>query len=151
MTESEILRYALESGMLDLTTVKADMRVKKRIEILQNHPHKVWQGSNGFWYTHIGEGKERKKVKRKTRDSLDDYLVAYYDTTPTFKLKFDLWVERQRLCCRSDNTIYRYQTDYKRFIEGKDFENLKIDEITEEDISKLFKEVNVNTIGSIKS
>jgi len=140
-TNEEILKYAIDSGILNINTIKAEMKMQKRKETIAKHPHSIWQGKNGYWYTHIGEGKDRKKVKRKTKESIEDMLFEMYDDTNSFKEYFEIWMERQKTCGRSDNTIYKYKTDYARFIEGKDFENLKIDDVTEEDISKLYTEI----------
>lgn len=135
----EMLNFAIENGMLDVNTIGAKFEMDKKERILSNHPFAIWQGKNGFWYTNIKEGEVKKKVKRKTRESIEEMLIEMYDTTDTFKDYFSHWVERQSLCGRSDNTIYRYKADYKRFLEGSEFEKIKIDAISEMDIGLFLK------------
>lgn len=147
----DILNYALDNDMLDLSIIREKIQMQKKEQILSKHPHAIWQGSNGYWYTHVGKGNERKKVRKKSREVLEEYLLTVYDNTKSFKEYFGLWVERQEICNRSDNTIMKYQSDYKRFIEGKEFELLKIDEITDEDIAALLKAITADKKYTFKS
>lgn len=134
------LKFALEKGIIDIEFINSMYEMNMREEILKKHPYAIWQGANGFWYTNIIEDGKKKKLKRKDKKSLEDYLLSIYQTNNPFCDCWDRWVERQKLCGRSDNTIYKYQTDYKRFIEGTSFEKLEIDKITDEDIARLISD-----------
>lgn len=138
-TMNELLKYALENDMLDVNLISAKVEMQKREKVLSNHPNKVWEGQDGYWYTYINTDNGRKKIKKKTREQVEEIIFAYYDTTMTFKEYFEHWIERQSLCGRSDNTIYRYKADYKRFCEGSEIESLKIDVISEIEIAKFIK------------
>ena len=43
MDINELLKFALNNGMIDLSHMKEQIDMKKREEILKKHPYKVWQ------------------------------------------------------------------------------------------------------------
>ena len=135
----EILKYLSENDKINLSHVREQIEMKKREEILHKHKNEVWRGKDGYWRTYLPtlDGK-RKLVKKKKKEDLDEVVIEYWGSTVgnTFKERYDVWIERQSACGRSDNTIYRYETDYKRFFKGDPFANLDIRNITEEHISE---------------
>ena len=64
MEEFELLQYAVENGMIDMSYVQEQIEMNKRKELLEKHPHKYGreQMDTGV---HIcltgGEGKDSKK------------------------------------------------------------------------------------------
>ena len=55
--------YAIKNGIIDRTEVQKQIEMKKRSEILKNHPYSIWQGTNGKWYTYLPDKtKSRKKA-----------------------------------------------------------------------------------------
>ena len=78
-----------------------------------------------------------RMIKRKTRESVVDAVVEYYSREPdkmwTFKDAYFQWRSKWDKTV-SDNSVYKYETDYNRFFKDSDFINLPIKEITEEDI-----------------
>ena len=70
--EQQILQYAMEHGIIDLTDVSADVEKMKKQEILKKYHY--WQGSDGRFYfntvtVRVAERKKsaghRKKLFRK--------------------------------------------------------------------------------------
>ena len=59
----------------------------------------------------------------------------------SFKERFKIWAERQKLKGVSDNTLYRYKTDYARFLKGHDIENRDIRTIDEEYLELYFNKI----------
>lgn len=118
--------------MIDLSHMEEQVNMKKREEIIKKHPYNIWQDKNGFWHTYlpIGNG-QRKSVKRKNQKDLEDVVISYWKSkqSNSFKDRYDIWVDRQKKCGRSDNTIYKYRCDFKRFFED--------DKICKEDISRI--------------
>lgn len=144
LSEHEILKFAFDNGIIDIDTIQRQIEMKKRKEYLETHKSKIWQGSNGFWYTYLPkENNGRKLIKKNTRKEVEDLIVEHYgkSTTDSFKQRFEIWVERQKICMRSENTIYKYQSDYKRFFEGYPFEKKNVAKITDEDIVKHIKQL----------
>ena len=49
----ELLKYAVENGMIDLSYVQEVIEMKKRKELLEKHRFKIWEGKVGRWYTFL--------------------------------------------------------------------------------------------------
>lgn len=60
----------------------------------------------------------RKLIKKKNKEDLETVIIDYIesDKKDTFKERFFIWVERQKICGRSDNTVAKYESDYRRFL-----------------------------------
>lgn len=160
LLDEETLQYALESGIINLSYVKDKIEMNKKEKILANHQYKIWKGNDNKWRTYLPNGEGRKLVKRSTENSIKDAIIQYYESKEKeekntaqyeFKYRFEVWVERQKMCERSDNTIYKYQTDYKRFFSGKDIERMDVRKINETDIIATFKDVLTNKEISYKA
>lgn len=67
----------------------------KKQELLNKHPYKVWEGSNGKWYTYLpDEEKGRVLKKRSSKKDIEDIVVIYWDeaiNSPTIKDIFYEW------------------------------------------------------------
>lgn len=72
------LNYLIESGIIDLPNIQSIIEMKKRQELLDNHPYKIWCGSNGKWYTYLpDETKGRVLKKKSTRKDIEDVVIIY--------------------------------------------------------------------------
>ena len=146
-----MLNYAVEKGIIDLSRIQEMIEMNRRKEILKKHPYAIWQGKDGKWYTRIidEEGKRVLK-KRVSLEKIEDFLIEYYTEIERkekrkneenkkseyqFKSYFDLWVKKQISYGVSNNTVSKYESDYKRFFKDTNFETMDIREITEEDIT----------------
>lgn len=136
--DNEILRYAIDNGMLDLSSVQQAMDKKERENYLALHTYEVWQGSNGKWYTYLHEKEGRKLVKRTTEAKILDAIVSYYKSQkeePTIDNVFTYWVnqklENEEI---SQGTFDRYSNDYKRFFDNVQIASKKIASVTEDDL-----------------
>ena len=138
MSDAELLKYAIENGMIDTAYVQDMIEMQKRKEILEKHPYKIWKGKDEFWRTYIPDGDGRKLIKRKELSDLEDIVIDSLNANrcDTFKERFQVWIERQKKCGRSDNTVSKYESDYRRFFEEDKFENLLIQNISDEEISE---------------
>ena len=47
MEERELLQYALEHGMIDMSYVQEQMEMNKREAFLRKHPYEIWEGKDG--------------------------------------------------------------------------------------------------------
>ena len=80
MEEHELLKYALEHGMINVSYVQEQMEMNERRELLEKHPYKIWVGTDGEWRTYrqrkreeqaeerLRELIERRKERRKNRN-----------------------------------------------------------------------------------
>lgn len=135
------MKYAIENGMIDMTYIREQIEMNKRKELLEKHPYKIWEGKDGKWYTYLpDEKKKRKLVKRKTEEEIQDAVIGYYknaeEKPKTFDDAYWHWRSVQDNLV-SENTIVRYNTDYKRYFEDTDFLKMVITNITEE-VIKVF-------------
>jgi integrase len=143
----EFLKNLLESGILNRVTAEEHKPMKNERLYLQNHNHKVWKGTDGFWRTKVPDEDYTdglKLIKRKTKESLLNAVANHYKDHPvsvTFKTRFDVWVDRQIKCGRSANTVYKYKSDYNRFFKDTEFESGDIRYLTDEDIMEHIKNV----------
>lgn len=80
MNQSEILKYAVESGILDLNNIQKQIEMNKREELLKKHTYKIWEGSDGSWKTYIPDATKnncRRLVKVKDKKKLEDIIIDY--------------------------------------------------------------------------
>ena len=127
--------------------------MKKREEILKNHPYKIWEGYDNKWHTYVpDEAKGRVAKKNKTYDGLVDLLIHFYtdkenekkeaekrkreeekNRISTFIDVYYNWRKTHDLTL-SDNSITKYDTDFIRFFEGTDFGATPITDINSETV-----------------
>lgn len=62
------------NAIMDLESIEKLIEMRENKLYLQRHTGKIWQGKNEYWYTYVGEGKQRKLIKRKDRDGLDNAI-----------------------------------------------------------------------------
>lgn len=149
--ENDMLKYALENGMIDLSYIQEQIAMNKREQILKVYGQGIWQGNNGKWYVYLpDEEKGRVLKKRSTEEDIKNLVVDFYSVNNKtqkeqnklkdvedhyFSTLYDIWKKKQIMYGISPNTISKYNYDYKRFFQGTEFEKMDIREITEEDIS----------------
>ena len=136
-------RKAVECGIINEAYVRECIENMKRTEILKNHSYKITQGKDGKWRTYVKDSTKPngcRLIKKSTEKKLQDELVKYYSEQEnkalTFKDVYFKWREVQDELV-TDNSVYKYNTDYKRFFKDSAFEQLPIAGITE-DMLKLF-------------
>lgn len=140
--DSAILTYLENEGMIDRASVLQQIEMTKRRELLEKHEQKIWQGSNGMWYTHLYDidGK-RRLIKKKTREAVEDAICAAYEDEPTVCEMFDSWMaEKQKYNEAQASTLDRYMADFKRFFSKTSYYNRKIRNITENELEAFIKE-----------
>ena len=141
ISENAILRFAIDNGIIDCATIQQQIELKQREEYLKKHNNSIWQDKNGYWKTYINDvedgRKKRRLLKRKNKSDLEDMIVELYQAEDlnTFKNRYNKWIERQRICGRASETIYKYKADYKRFFKGYPIETMDIADINDEVLS----------------
>lgn len=146
MKLEDLLIFADENGNIDLTNIQAELDdMKKRKEILEQHPSKIYYGKDGWWHTYLGVTKNggRRLIKRKTKEELEDHIISVYETENATLLSemFESWVDRQRNCGRCGNTILKYKSDWRKYMEEYPINEMPIDKIDEEVIGKHFGKI----------
>lgn len=159
----ELLKYAIENGIIDLQCVQEQVNMNKKKAIISEHPYSITYNNNkGRWYTRFNENGKVIQRNRKTREELEDLIVAFYtnggfeetqNNIYTFSQAHDKWLDMQNEYGKSSNTIYKYEADWRRFFDGTNFSKKDLTSITPQDIevfviSKI-KELNLKRQAGI--
>lgn len=113
----------------------------KRKEILKNHAGCKWKSKDGkYWYANVpadDTDRGRRQIRRRSEKEIDDAIFEAYlsmeKPKDTFGSAWKLWRKVQDLDV-TDNTIYRYDGDWKRFFQDTEFAEMDITRIHEKDI-----------------
>ena len=167
MTQEEILKYALQNGMIDMSYMQEYIEMNKRKELLSKHPYKIWKGSDGKYHTYLpDEDKKRVPRKRNTQKEIEDLIVEFWkekQENPTVEEVFNEWNDRRvRLKKIKKATHLRYTQDFKRYykefgnrkiksLEPEEIEDFLEEQISEYDLTaKAFSELKIITRGLLK-
>lgn len=139
-----LLRTILGNDILNDKYVQEKIIFMERKKYLEKHGYKIWQGKDNKWYTRIPDEKTKYKnrlVKRTTEEDLENFIINYYKSTEEkpkleFCQRWDIWMNRQKRCGVSDNTINKYKADYRRFILDDELEHMNICKITDDDLKE---------------
>lgn len=144
LSDKELLNYALENGMIDVSTIQKTIEMNERKKYLEMHNHEVWQGKDGYFYTKVDDESKpggRRMIKKSQRKAVEDAIVEFYkgkSEEPTIESVFNEWIEQKMEYGEIQRqTKERYEVDFSRFfmeIKGK-----KIKYFTEEDLEDFVK------------
>lgn len=137
MGNDELLKYAVENGIINLSQIEEQIEMNKRKELLEKHPYKIWEGKDGKWYTYLpDERRGRILKKKKSKKTIEDDIVEYWRQqmdNPTVKDIYDEWItgkmQREEI---SKSTKDRYDRQYQECMSV--FGKRRIKSITELDI-----------------
>lgn len=121
--------------------------MKKRKLFLEQHPYSIWEGEKDKkWYTYLPDDtKTRKKAlkKRNSKEEIEDLIVEYWKQIEKenavknkkyiFLDAYNNWRSVQDQLVK-ENSVAKYETDFKRFFDGTEFISMKIEDITEDEI-----------------
>lgn len=143
LTDNDILKFAIENGMIDLSSIQNDIEMKKRNQYLEKHTYRIWQGNNGKWYTYLpDEDKGRKLIKRTSEKDIQDVIVKFYEETDdvamkekesqkmTLKNLYEDWIKYKSLKTISSAYIRRINTDWRTFYENDEISDIPIRKLT---------------------
>lgn len=140
MNECSVLMKALDSGLIDYTTIQAQIEYMERANYLDSHTS-IWQGKNGKWYTKVSdESNTRRLIKRNSREEIEEYVVGFYtkQSKPTIQKVYNEWItEKVRFgeICRG--TVDRYNNAFIQFF--GDIKDYPIEDVTEDDLEYFVK------------
>lgn len=143
--KKEILQYAVDSGIINLESIKNVVDDMTKKEILVQHKYAIVQGSDGRWSTRVPLDDGTSAVRhRKTREELEDYLVNYYkELKKSIYIKdvFWKWMNEKLDYGEIKKQSYdKYCAEFKRFFAKDSFICIKkMKNITEEDLERFIK------------
>lgn len=117
MEERELLQYALEHGMINMSYVQEQVDMNKRKELLKKHPYKIWEGNDELWHTYLPD-KEKGRVprKRKTKEEIENVVCEYWKMeldNPTISDVYNEWISGKYKRKEIEKaTVDRYQRQY---------------------------------------
>lgn len=125
------MKYIKESGIIDLALVQEQYEMKKREEILEKHPYKIWKGKNGKWYTYILNQEGKRVLKKRTnKKDIEDIIIACIkeqETNPTIEEIFYEWNDRRlELNKISSATYLRNKQLYHRYYDTFGKQKIKV-------------------------
>jgi len=167
MNESEILKYATENGMINLSYVQEKIEMEKRKELLEKHPYKIWEGRDGKWYTYLpDETKGRVLKKRTSENAIENDIVEYWKSeseNPTISEVFHEWNDRRlelRKISKATHLRNRqiFERHYSEFgcrkiktASTEEFEDFLEEQISEKELTaKAFSNLKTVTRGLLK-
>lgn len=150
----ELLKFIVDNGIINLDTIQEQMDMRRKKEIIDQHPNKIWLGKDGFWHTYINNTDgTRKSIKKKDKNDIYKLLVDKASDTSEFLFenRFKVWIIRQEACGRSDATIKKYESDYKRFLKDDPIVKRDIRDIRDDDIGRYITRLLENNEVSYKN
>lgn len=129
MTDKD-LQYALDAGIINVTSIQSIIEMTRRKELLNKHPYKIWNGTDGKWHTYLpDEKKGRIPRKKNTKEEIEDVVIEYWRTVeenPMIEELFTEWntsqVEKGFI---KYNTALRNESIFKRHFEELKFKRIK--------------------------
>ncbi len=120
MSDAELLKFAIENGMIDTALVRERIEMQKREEMLAKHPYEIYQGKDGKWYTYLPDDKKgRIKIKRNEKYQVQDRVYEYWKSLEERITVEDIFLEwsydklsREEI---SKSTYDRYIQDFNKY------------------------------------
>lgn len=119
-TTDEMLKYAVENGMLDISTIQSQIEMNERKKYIDKHLYSIWKGKDNKWYTYLpDEIKGRRKIKRKTEKEVQNVVIDFYkrqEKEPIVEKVFYEWLNKKLEYGEIVNQTYdKYQADFIRY------------------------------------
>lgn len=133
--EISLLLKAVEQGIIDIDLIAGQVKMKRKEDYLKEHKFSIWQAANGYWYTYVIRDCERKQLKRKTKEALEDCIIRHYEENdpeknPSFREEYQAWIDSKREFKEiKESSLRSYDDNYRRFFKGTGFEKLKVTDI----------------------
>lgn len=120
LSERDMLNYALQNGIIDVNTIRAQVEMDERKRLLKKHNSSVWEGTDGKWRTYFPtEDGGRKLVKRTNEEAIYDAIVDFWrdhEENPQLKDVFKLYNDTRLANGQiSAASHLRYEQDFNRF------------------------------------
>ncbi|MGF7105686.1 integrase [Lachnospiraceae bacterium PH1-22] len=146
ISHAELLSIAQEVGTIDEYTICKAYMKKQDEKYLKMHCHRIWQGKNGCWYTYLDDETRERGValkKRTTREAIEKIIIEYWknlENRPLVRELFSVWIGRKEEYAEvKKQTIQKYKKDFKRFFEGSEIIDKRVEDVTEDDLDAFIR------------
>lgn len=128
MTQEEILKYAIENGVINLQEISKKANIELMEKVDEIHKHKITK-PNGVvdkrWQTYVVDKDIKtgcKMIKARTKEKVYFKLAEYYGIIDnqdgvTMRGVYKKWIPYKRSITNSENTIYRHFDHWRRYCE----------------------------------
>lgn len=146
MSDKEMLEYAREHDMINLSRLRDDVDMSKRKELLAMHPYAITRTKEGKYRTYFPDKKKGRVLKeRSTKTDIEDLIVDYWKeqtNNPTIAEVFVEWNNRRRdLKKISLPTWERNEQTFRRFYGNEEqFGQKRIKDVSPEDYEDFLEE-----------
>lgn len=122
------------------------MNENERRKYLQKHLNKIYQGSDGYWYTYVPTSnyKSRIKLKKASEEELKKNIAEYYDSLekrPYFPETFQWWIDDRMSHGELENSTYtKYTNIFLRFFSADNpFCKIRLCDVTDQDVEEFLR------------
>lgn len=143
LTKNDLIDFLCKCDKIDLSKMCEEIEMSKKLDIINKHKQhfSITLGKDGRYRTYLPDknGKKGKCLRKSSLDDLEKSIVDFYSSEKELSFK-DVYLQWRSVQDElvTNNSIYRYNTDYKRFFENKEFEKRQIETITEDDLKVYF-------------
>ena len=106
---------------------------KEQAIVLKHHNHKIYQGSDGRWYTNLDDNTRKEKRKRIARKSYNDMIGFLYEIYREYDLTlqslYPMWLDHKRLEAASDLYPERIDRDWKKYYKDDEIVSVPLTEL----------------------
>lgn len=134
--EAEILIFLQKNGIIDLPKIEETIKMNERQKYLDKHPYKIWQSTDGRWYTNVPDKTKphgMRNIKKGTKEKLEEAIINFWkdqEENPTIEELFNEWVDNRILLKKiSPSTHKRYSEVFRRFFK-EEIDSKRIKELT---------------------
>ena len=135
----DILKYALDNGILDLDRIQEKCMASKRERAKALHPYAITPPpkDGDRWSTHyVAENGKRTALRAPTEEALLDKLASLYLANEnidkkTFHDLYEEWILYKEHVTASYNTILRHKQHYNKYLASSKLDKAKITAINE--------------------
>ena len=131
VSAEELLSYCIKSGIVNMDDVQDQMKKKFKETILKHHKHKIWQGKDGRYRTHIDDSTAksgRRLIVKTHEEDLLIYLAGFYGMTESADAKnaanlqslYPDWKGYKGIHTTAQNYIRRIHNDWEKYYVGTD-------------------------------
>lgn len=155
ISSENLLQFLCNNGIINLEDVLENIENMKNLEIIQQHPYKISQGSNNRWYTYLpdkGKPHGRRQIAKSTREAIEKAIIEDYkkriekESLENLNLEklYQDWMIWRRDNGTDSKTILENSNDWKRFLSNHPLSKKRIKDIELVDIEDFFLGITKN-------
>ena len=152
VSQNDILQFMLDRGKISLDDVLEDMEEMNKKKILEQHPYKITQYSDGRWKTYLPDPENphgRRQIAKKSREDIEN---AIYENAKAMDEKsrlsgmtmtrlFENWMIWRRENGTDPKTIKENDNEWKRFLADHELARKKVVRVEPDDLESFFLDI----------